>query len=140
MPLLSASPHIPGEMPTLHSPSPCLVTSAEYVKQWKQRGSWVVGLVGWRVGRATNAIMMQVVAAWNDNTIIMILRECLHKCLLSGEAEGRCGGHCMGGLFFTMNKFMSTPVCCCSLCLLISYAAGSAARPKRRKFVNMNNN
>ncbi len=46
-------------------------------------------MVGWRVGGATNAIMTQVVAAWNDNAIIMILRECLHKCLLSGEAERR---------------------------------------------------
>lgn len=41
---------------------------------------------------------------------------------------------------FAMNKFMPTPVCCCSHCLLITYAAGPAARPKRGKFVNMNNN
>ncbi len=50
------------------------------------------GLLGWTVGRATNAIMTQVAAAWNVNAILMILRECLHKCLLSGEAEGRRGG------------------------------------------------
>lgn len=46
------------------------------------------GLVG-GFGRVTNAIMTQVVAARNGNAIITILRKCLHKCLLSGEAEGR---------------------------------------------------
>lgn len=56
-------------------------------------GGWV------EVGTATNAIMTQVVAAWNGNAIIMILRECLHKCLLSGEGEGRRGGPCVDGLF-----------------------------------------
>lgn len=49
----------------------------------------VARLAGWRVGSATNATMTQVAAAWNGNAVIMILRECLHKCLLSGEAEGR---------------------------------------------------
>lgn len=60
---------------------------------------WVRLLVGWRAGRATNAIMTQVVGAWNSNAIIMILRECLHKCLLSGEAEGRREALCVDGLF-----------------------------------------
>lgn len=49
----------------------------------------VLWCLGGRVGRATNAIMTQVAAARNGNAIIMILRECLHKCLLSGEAERR---------------------------------------------------
>lgn len=88
------------------------------------------GLVGWRVGRATNAIMTQVAAAWNGNAILTILRECLHKCLLSGEAEKRRGPLC-GRLGFTMNKCMSTPVSRRSRCLLISHAAASVARPKR---------
>lgn len=57
--------------------------------QWV--GRLAGGLVGWRVGRATNAIMTQVAAAWNGNAILTILRECLHKCLLSGEAERRRG-------------------------------------------------
>lgn len=61
-------------------------------------GGWAV-LVGWRVGRATNAIMTQVAAARNGNAIIMILRERLHKCLLSGEAEGRRGALTRTGSF-----------------------------------------
>lgn len=83
--------------------------------------------IGWRLGSdgtATNAIMTQVAAALNGNAIIKILRECLHKCLLSGET--------CGPLFFlTMNKFMSSAVCYCSPCLLISYAAASLPLPKR---------
>lgn len=33
---------------------------------------WLGGRLGWRLGRATNAIMTQVVAARNGNAIIMI--------------------------------------------------------------------
>lgn len=57
------------------------------------------GWVGWRVGRATNAIMTQVVAPWNGNAIITILRKCLHKCLLSREAEERRVALRTDGLF-----------------------------------------
>lgn len=43
----------------------------------------------WRAGRATNAIMTQVAAALNPNAISEILRGRLHKCRLSGDADGR---------------------------------------------------
>lgn len=39
-------------------------------------------------GRATNAIMTQAEAALNCDAILKILRERLHKCRLSGDADG----------------------------------------------------
>lgn len=50
---------------------------------------WPGGQDDWRAGRATNAIMTQVEASANSNAILEILRECLHKCRLSGDADGR---------------------------------------------------
>lgn len=47
-----------------------------------------------------NAIMTQVEAAWNSNAIIMILRGCLHKCLVSGDTEGRSRALAWTGSFF----------------------------------------
>lgn len=49
---------------------------------------------------------MQVAAAPNCDAILKIWRERLHKCLLSGDTDGRLLED--GGLF-TMNKFMCTP-------------------------------
>lgn len=51
------------------------------------------------VGKATNAAMTPLVSAVNGNAVVPILRECLHKCLLSREPGRRHRGPFVNGLF-----------------------------------------